>query len=141
MKDRLHDAILRVVESPPLKRIVRSVRSHENDRSWYWTSGGCFAFAEALVKVLGGELYVVAQLCDDDWSAQHAIMKYRGQYYDATGLVTEKHLIATYGWTTSAVRIGSVNNWDSELPLWYPDQEFVTDEEIDLICTLLRKEL
>jgi hypothetical protein len=104
--------------------------------SFTWTSGGCFAFAEAMVLAFpDAELWVVATREKRDWASQHAFAKYKGRYYDATGEVVEKFLLSNY----HGEKIGEVSSWDTknEFPLWYPSQEFVKNEEIQILANLL----
>lgn len=60
---------------------------------WSWTTGGCFAFAEAFQAAFGGELYGVCtkESWDDgdgeefDYPVGHAIVLFRGKFYDYDG--------------------------------------------------------
>jgi hypothetical protein len=132
----IEQRIRSVLQHNEVKRFVDEIRKKHPD--WSWTQGGCFAFAEALKKAFGAELWVVAQKEDEDWASQHAFVRYEGKFYDATGEVTEEQLLE-YGWDSSPVKIGPVDNWDDELSLWYPVQEFVSLEEIYLLSRLLKK--
>lgn len=60
---------------------------------WSWTTGGCFAFADAFQRAFGGELYGVCRPeqhgPDDDpevdYPVDHAIVLLGGKFYDYEG--------------------------------------------------------
>jgi len=136
--------IAAVVRHPLVKKI-----RDELQPDWEWTSGGCFAFAEATVKAWkkdGAELWVVGQFQEPtgdewswDWASQHAFVRLRRNFYDATGRVSKRYLLDNFSWESSSAKIGCVKTWDknNKYPLWYPEQEFVEESEINLIAKLL----
>ena len=70
------------------------MKSRECSRSdWNWTSGGCFAFASAFVKVFGGKEFGICVFEEDsnDYPVHHAIVKYHGKFYDSKGEVDMKY--------------------------------------------------
>lgn len=140
----LHDTIIKLMKLPQIKAITKAIRKEYKEMDWGWTCGGCFAFAEAISASLPeSELWAVGQKEPEDWASQHAVVKYNNEFYDAKGKQTEKSLLNNYGIGKGKVKLGSVLEWiDAEFPnsLWYPEQEFVTEEEMKLIskefCTL-----
>jgi len=137
--DRIDQAISFARQSPTVVKIERRVQRYENDPDWSWTSGGCFAFAEALVKaIIGAELWAVGQFQGYDWATQHAFVCVDAKFYDADGLTDREALLKKYGWSTSRAKLGRVKHWADEKPLWYPDQEFVTPREINRIARVVR---
>ena len=134
---KIEEAIHKVVNSPEVKAIVKELRK---DYDWWgWTQGGCYAFAEALVEAFpDATLWVIAEKEkeSEDWPSHHAFVKYHGRFYDATGRRTRKDLKAPF--TDCIVKIGEVENWPDKWPVWYPQQEFVSLEQIELITEKLR---
>ena len=137
------DKIIKTTISDPKVIKIRDEIRKDFYNDFDWTCGGCFAFAEAIVAVLkGSELWVVGSYEQaeyhgepSDWAAQHAIVKYKGIFYDATGKVTKEFLLANFG-VGRRTKIGKVETWIKSKPphgLWYPQQEFVMDKEIKLI--------
>ena len=68
-----------------------------------WRTGGCFAFAEALQSIYGGSLWSACMRDDDgDWSAEHAVVKLDGRFYDYYGVFLmedyRQMLISEHGW-------------------------------------------
>lgn len=140
------EAIRELVNHPEVLAIVESVRAEYGDicSDWTWTKGGCFAIAEAIVAAVPkAELWAVGTFEGEDWASEHAFVRYKGRYYDADGESTEEVLLAKYGHPErGAVKIGKVDDWvDLEEPdaLWYPEQEFVTEEEIALMTKLFKR--
>ena len=137
---KIDTAIHKVINSPEVKAIVKNLRKEY--RWWSWTRGGCFAFAEALIAAFpNAKLWVLAERMIDDWASHHAFVKYHGKFYDATGCITKRKIIKycdKFQIQRCNLKIGEVENWPDELPVWYPDQEFVTSKEIELITKMLR---
>ena len=132
---RIETIISKVVNSHEVKAIVKDIRKEYS--WWSWIRGGCFAFAEALTAAFPDvKLWVIAERLEVDWGSHHAFVKYHGKFYDATGRITKKGLNKPY--KNCIVKMGEVDNWPDELPLWYPEQEFVTQKEIKLITQMLR---
>lgn len=126
------------------------VKIHDSIKQDYysefgWTSGGCFALAEGLVAGLPkSELWAVGQKCEDDWAAQHAVMRYQDKFYDADGESSKETLLRTYSWKSSPAKLDKVSNWVRRMPpneLWYPEQEFVSDKQIKTITKIFKQML
>ena len=137
----LHKIILELMTLPQIEAIRLSIRK-DYFKGFGWTSGGCFAFAEAISASLPtSELWIVGVQTkgETDWTPNHAIVKFDGNFYDAKGQQSEKKLIKDFGWTNKGykAKLGNVHEWlELEEPdcCWYPEQEFVREEEIHLIA-------
>ena len=60
----------------------------EHGDFWTWTTGGCFAFAEAFQRAFGGELWGDCRYDTQgkDWPVDHAVVKIGDAFYDHDGL-------------------------------------------------------
>jgi hypothetical protein len=61
-------------------------------KTWSWTSGGCFAFADAFVKTFGGKKKGVAShdVQSGDFPVEHAFVELNGVKYDYSGVFEPK---------------------------------------------------
>lgn len=126
--------ILQLVQARPVVEILNDIRrTHFDDFSW--TFGGCYAFAEVLNDAIPcSELWCVATKDLYDWSSQHAFVKYKNRFYDSEGLNSKVNLLLRYGSINGKNKLMKVHDEeDFEEELWYPDQEFVTEEEKAII--------
>lgn len=131
MKEQVEKAILDL--RPFLKNLQDKIRHRSEDEEFSWTCGGCFAFAEAINKGLPkSKLCVVGQFDKEvkDWVSQHAFVQYQNTYFDYNGTQTEEELKKYFVPSMGKVKLGEVEKWTN---LWYPEQEYVTDEEIKAI--------
>lgn len=138
----LHEVIKQLVSGKVCTDIVQEVKVEFDFSGFGWTNGGCFAFAEAITAAIpNSELWVVATKEEDDWASQHAVIKYQDKFYDAEGFQTEKDLLTNYGFIRPINKLGKVKGWVDRVvfPLWYPEQEFVKDEEIKAITVEMQK--
>lgn len=114
-------------------------------RDWSWVTGGCFAFAEALHDVFGGELWGICSHIDaddglgDDYPVEHALVKINGQFYDFNGVVDVDSYMARLG--KGKKRQGlpvtlSVRPQTDPDVFWFED-EYVDDEGMDLLRKVL----
>lgn len=133
--ENIGKAIQKTLSSPLGKKVTS--RAKKIDPSFRWTCGGCFAFAEAMALAIDAELWVVAEWMPDDkdWASMHAFVNYKGKFYDATGEVTELKLRQYKLKKTSQTKLAPVKGWDD---LWYPDQEFVNEEDIKSLAKKIK---
>ncbi len=105
------------------------------------THGCCFDFAEALVKVFGGKLWVVASRenptedwGDLPWATEHVFAEIGGRYYDGSGEVTleqmEKFTVREPKKVAPKARFKG---------LWYPMERAIGFEEQRVFIQLLRR--
>ena len=77
-----------------LAPLTKKMMSEWKDSNWSWTTGGCFAFAEAFQKAFGGQLYGVCRIYTEngetDYPVDHALVKLNGQFYDYNGIYNRK---------------------------------------------------
>lgn len=123
---------------PFLLSLQKKIRIDTKTPDFSWTNGGCYALAEAISKALNGSyLSVVAQYDREskDWVSQHAFVEFCGINFDYHGKRSIKQL-CKYGLKSSnmgSVKVGRVDNWNN---LWYPDQEFINDNQIREISSV-----
>lgn len=85
---------------------------------WTWTTGGCFAFAEAFHAAFGGEFYGVCRVTDDeDLPVDHALVKLGSVYYDHDGPFDVSKIAADQ----------VVRHRDDDYVCWFED-DFFDDE-------------
>ena len=127
-----------IAATKPLLRALRDrIRGSSGERGFDWTSGGCFAFAEA-ARRCGAAVGAVAEWCDDagDWAPHHAFFVVGDCLYDATGRHTPRAMLRRYErMTGTSLRLGVVKGWSD---LWWPEQEYVKESEIRQITKQLR---
>lgn len=100
-----------------------------------WDKGGCFAFAEALVKVFGGELWGFCsfQPADknggDNFPVEHAVAKIGDRFYDYSGMVDVSKILKRHPrWTLKPQSDPGV--------FWFED-EFVGDDDWETLLSVL----
>lgn len=103
---------------PLTKQLYREYR----DREWTWTTGGCFAFAEAFQAAYGGELYGVCSQegsgDDMDFPVEHAIIKLGGKFYDYNGIFDIGSVKPPY----------MIKSRDDDYVFWFED-DFLNDKQ------------
>ena len=127
-----------LVKDPRLKSICAEIKETYCE-SFEWNCGGCFAFAEALATIPGTELWAVGQKEKDDWATQHAFVKFKDHYFDSSGEISAGKLLKKYGDSYSESKLGRVSDWIKKPDpngLWYPQQEFVKNTEIDSVVSV-----
>jgi len=133
-------AVNKLLKLPEIVAIETTIQE-TYERSFTWTCGGCFALAEAFTKAIPhAELWVIGEKEENDWASHHAVCKIGEYFYDGNGQNTAKQLLAPY--KGKLVKLGKVKTWiDADPPdsLWYPEQEFVRNEEIKLITKSLKQ--
>lgn len=104
-----------------------------------WTQGGCFAFAEALHEVFGGELWGVCSRDggddDYDYPVEHAMLKVGDRFYDYTGVVD----VPAYMERLAQERKREMFLKPASDPevFWFED-EFMDDEQMATLRRVLR---
>lgn len=110
-------------------------------REWTWVTGGCFAFAEALHDVFGGELWGVCSHVDaddglgDDYPVEHAMVKIGGKFYDFNGVVDAEAYMAALSKEKPYATMSVRPKTDPEI-FWFED-EYIDDEGMDLLRRVL----
>lgn len=97
---------------------------------WTWTTGGCFAFAEAFHAAFGGEFYGLCRVEEgvEDFAVDHALVMLDDVLYDHDG-----------PFDTSKIRTDQViKHRDEDYVFWFED-DFFHDEGWEAIHIVLRE--
>lgn len=113
-----------------LRQIEIDQQDGYHGTDWTWTTGGCFAFAEAFQEAFGGEYYGVCRVMDDDGvpdlPVDHALVLLDGVYYDHNG-------------PFDPARIANnqvIRHRDDDYVCWFED-DFLDDEQFDTLKAVL----
>lgn len=127
----LHHTIRKAFASRTAYKILDS---DPEVRNCTWTAGGCSVAAQALHRVLGGELHAVL---NHKGEQSHAVLKHpNGRYYDAEGEHTESEMLDKMRHLERVIepRIGHFNPHDRDAYGGRP-------ETVDVLAAHLQKSL
>lgn len=99
--------------------------------NWTWTTGGCFAFAEAFQEAFGGDFYGICRIGEDDddpdLPVDHALVMLDGVLYDHDGPYDPTKIMSNQ----------VIRHRDDDYVFWFED-DFLDDEEFALLKEVLR---
>lgn len=101
------------------------------DTDWTWTTGGCFAFAEAFQEAFGGEFYGVCRVSeeddDPDLPVDHALVLHDGIFYDHDGSFDPLKILDNQ----------VIRHRDDDYVFWFED-DFFDDDQFEVLKAVLR---
>lgn len=118
------------------KDLLRPLEEEQQDGyhglNWTWTTGGCFAFAEAFQAAFGGEFYGVCRVSeeagDPDLPVDHALVMLDGVLYDHDGVFDPAGIKANQ----------TIRHRDDDYVCWFED-DFFDDEGMEAIHAVLEQ--
>lgn len=113
----------------PLRGLTRRTTAAWRDRGWSWTTGGCFAFAEAFKAAFGGDEFGICSrdAAEGDYPVEHAVVRVGDDFFDYSGRLDIEAEMAAL--TARTGREMFLKRRDDDGVFWFED-DFLDDKDM-----------